>query len=119
MHWVIFMFNDKEPLMFINNIQPQINESNKQKVYDSRNPKSNKDEDFSKAFDSFENRKLENIIQMYHKGKPVLCTIVLSDSEIVGIPISKEKNIIKIQLSENEIREVKQNNIKEINIIKF
>lgn len=114
MHWVIFMFNDKEPLMFIDNVQPQIQDVKTQNVFDSRKSKKT-----MSTLDAFENKKIENVIQMYQKGRPVLCSIILEEEEIVGIPVEKDNTFIKVQLSEEEMKEIRLNAIQEINIIKF
>lgn len=102
--------------MFINTAKTTISNSNEQKVYDSRNQK-HKNESF--ALDAFEARKLENIIEMYKRNKPVLCSISTSEGEVVGIPFEKGSSFIKVQLSEDQIREIQIKNIKGISIIKF
>lgn len=127
------MLNDNSPLMFIDTVT-NINESKKmQKTFDSRkkthsekreediprpNNIENKPTDNEK-FQFIENRKLGNIIEMYKKGRPVLCSLIVGEEEIIGIPSQRIDNFLVVNISENEEKKIDLGDIEEINIIKF
>lgn len=127
------MLKDNEPLLFIETIT-KVNESKKtQKTYDTRKkPKDSlsknkittsenalKPEVDNDKFQFLESRKLGNIIEMYKKGRPVLCSIITHEAEIIGIPSNRINNILVVNISETEEKQLDLNNVEEINIIKF
>lgn len=69
--------------------------------------------------ESLESRKLNNIIEMYKKNRPVLCSIITKEEEIIGTPYQKADNSLFIKVSEAEAKTISLNDILEINIIKF
>lgn len=132
------MLNDKGPLMFINTVNTQVNEIPQQKVYDSRkcNNKQSSNHDFIKTSQNskvatketddpqvnlrfLEERKLNNIIDMYNKNRPVLCNIICEEKEVVGIPYKKDDEKLFVKTSEDLVEEVELNKITDIVIIKF
>lgn len=127
------MLNDKGPMLFINSVNTQVDESSQQKVYDSRVSVNSKDEkqstkDTSNAsaeasdankLEFLETRKLNNIIEMYHKRRPVLCNIIVGDREVVGIPYQKDDNKLLVSIGEEVTEELNIDDIDEIIIIKF
>jgi hypothetical protein len=146
---VIFMLNDKGPLMFINTVNTDVNEIPQQKVYDSRNhkPRIHTNEPTKETatnqigkieenlrslseenveenppsikLNFLEERKLNNIIEMYNKNRPVLCNIICGEKELVGIPFKKDYNKLYVKTSEENVEEVSLNDITDIVIIKF
>lgn len=128
------MLNDKGPLMFINTVSTQVDEIPQQKVFDSRQPKKvekvNKveptipspilsDEKEPRNLSFLEERKLNNIIEMYNKNRPVLCNIVCEETELVGIPFKKDEFKLFVKTSEDSVEEVNLNKITDIIIIRF
>ncbi|MCK9471041.1 MAG: hypothetical protein WC006_07350 [Bacilli bacterium] len=135
------MLNNKGPLMFINTVNTQIDDSKDQKIYDSRenlpkkhkinvsNPKEDNvlsnppvEEQISKEplkprF--IEERKIRNIIEMYHKDRPVLCNIISGDLEIIGIPYKLDDCLLYVKTSEDQSENIKLDDITDIIIIKF
>lgn len=124
---VIFMLNDKGPLMFINTVNTQVEEIPQQKLYDSRTIKDDKErQNLEKIVDEespnlkyLGERKLRNIIEMYNKGRPVLCNIICDGNEILGIPFKKNEDYLFVKISEEGTKEIKLNRITDIIIIKF
>lgn len=127
------MLKDNEPLLFIDTIT-KVNESKKnQKIYDSRKKereslikniippsKNNEKKVFEdEKFQFLESRKLGNIIEMYKKGRPVLCSIITHNNEVIGIPSKRINNILVVNVSETEEEQIDLNDVQEINIIKF
>lgn len=130
------MLNEKGPLMFINTVGTKVDDNNQQKVYDSRNTSNKKNKDkVSKEEEhpvlreevkepnilniSVEDRKLNNIIDMYHKNKPVLCNIILNKEEIVGTPYEKDNIFLYMKSSDESIIKINLIDIKDIVILKF
>ncbi|NLD26798.1 MAG: hypothetical protein GX661_05500 [Acholeplasmataceae bacterium] len=118
------MINDKGPLMFINTVNTQVDEVPQQKVYDSRNakPKQKTQEQETNVPDKLiflEERKLNNIIDMYNKNRPVLCNIIVKGFEIVGIPYKKDGRTLFVKISEDSVQEIEIKDIEDIIIIKF
>lgn len=116
--WVIFMLNDKGPLMFINTVNTQVNEVPHQKIYDSRYPKVKENPSLS-GLSFLEERKLKNILEMYEKNRPVLCNIICEETELVGIPFKKDDVYLFVKTSEEKVERVMLNKITDIVIIKF
>lgn len=135
------MLNNKGPLMFINTVNTQIDDSSDQKVYDSRDnlqkknlaSMTNKPKEIQN-YDSpkedyplkepvkpkfIEERKIRNIIEMYLKDKPVLCNIISNDLEIIGIPFKLDNSILYVKTSEDQCENIKLDDITDIIIIKF
>ena len=66
-----------------------------------------------------EERKLNNIIEMYKKDRPVLCNIIVKGKEILGIPYRKDKTKLFVKTGEERVEEIYLNDIEDIIIIKF
>lgn len=135
------MLNNKGPLMFINTVNTQIEDSNDQKIYDSRMntqkkvkenlANSNEEIEVSKPLNSdyqnkeqikprfIEERKLKNIIEMYHKDRPVLCNIISGELEIIGIPFKLDDSLLYIKTSEDQCENIMVDEITDIIIIRF
>lgn len=118
------MINDKGPLMFINTVNTQVDEVPQQQVYDSRNakPKQRTQSQETSVPDKLiflEERKLNNIIDMYNKNRPVLCNIIVKGFEIVGIPYKKDGRTLSVKISEESVQEIELKDIEDIIIIKF
>lgn len=130
---VIFMLNNKGPLMFINTVNTKIEDTKDQKTYDSRGAPQKKNTDIIDKSPNvqmnvevnenkpkfIEERKIKNIIEMYQKNKPVLCNIITNNYEIVGIPYKMDTDNLSIKTSEDDSKDIKVNEIKDIIIIKF
>ena len=84
------MMNEKGPLMFINTASTKVEKSGEQVVYDSRSPKVKKvvEEIATKEF--VDEKKLNNIIEMYNKKRPVFCNIEVGEEIIEGSPYMKD-----------------------------
>lgn len=129
------MLNDKGPLMFINTVSTQVDDIPQQKVYDSRFPKKLQpatipdtvspsmevqgDEKNTNSLSFLEERKLNNIIEMYNKDRPVLCNIIYEEKELVGIPFKKDDFRLFVKTDEESVEEIGLNEITDIIIIKF
>jgi hypothetical protein len=131
------MLNDKGPMLFINSVNTQVDETSSQKVFDSRVKKtlekskpaddkviSNNTTDVrDNKLEFLETRKLNNIIEMYNKNRPVLCNIIVGQfnqtREVVGIPYQKDNNKLFVRISEERDEEIRIDEINEIIIIKF
>jgi hypothetical protein len=116
------MINDKGPLMFINSVNTQVDEVPQQRVFDSRNKKPKQRIVNKESFDKLkflEERKLNNIIAMYNKNKPVLCNIIVNGFETVGIPYKKDNQKLYVKTSEEAVEEIFLKDIDDIIIIKF
>jgi len=109
---------DKDPLMFINTVNSQVDEIPQQKIYDSRAPKS-KGGLHSNKLKFLEERKLNNIIEMYNKDRPVLCNIIVKGREVVGIPYRKDAGRLFVKTGEEAVEEISLSDIEDIIIIKF
>jgi len=115
---VIFMSKENGPLMFINTVSSNIKESSHQKIFDSRMQKEQRKNKDSKL-NYLEERKINNIIEMYQKNRPVLCNIICKDQERVGIPFKKDDSVLFIKTSEEDVEEIYLNDINDIIIIRF
>lgn len=143
------MLNNKGPLMFINTVNTQIEDSTEQKVFDSRSkdPKKKIDsadkqvnpikDDYTTELpsnhieevyysverenrpDFIERRKIKNIIEMYEKDRPVLCNVISNDLEIIGVPFKLEDTNLLIKTKEDHYEKIDINNITDLIIIKF
>jgi hypothetical protein len=129
------MLNDKGPLMFINTVSTQVDDIPQQKVYDSRfskkiQPVNNTepvspsievqgDEKSANTLSFLEERKLNNIIEMYNKNRPVLCNIIYEEKELVGIPFKKDDFRLFVKTDEESVEEIVLSEITDIIIIKF
>jgi hypothetical protein len=138
---VIFMFKNKGPLMFINTVNSEIDDTNDQKIFDSRNknhievkPREevkvpeeiieySSEDNFAQESISrpkyIEERKIKNIIEMYNRNRPVLCNVVVGKEEIVGIPYKLDEEYLYIKLSEDSFDQVKLEAITDVIIIRF
>ena len=135
------MFKNKGPLMFINTVNSEIDDTNDQKIFDSRNknhievkPREevkvpeeineySSEDNFAQESISrpkyIEERKIKNIIEMYNRNRPVLCNVVVGKEEIVGIPYKLDEEYLYIKLSENSFDQVKLEAITDVIIIRF
>ena len=110
------MFDEREPLMFINSINTKIEnntKSNNQQIFDSRKNKK------SDLCFKVEERKIKNIIEMYRKKRPVFCEISTFSDTIKGIPYMLIDNILKVYIAEGIEEEIDINKIPNISIIRF
>lgn len=112
------MLKENGPLMFINTVSTNVREGPHQKIFDSRtqnmktaNPKLN--------LNFIEERKLNNIIEMYEKDRPVLCNIICGDNEYVGIPFKKSDGKLFIKINEESVEEIIMTDITDVVIIRF
>jgi hypothetical protein len=115
---VMFLLKDNGPLMFINTVSTQVNEVPHQKIFDSRTQKVRNIKTKSKL-EFLEDRKLNNIIEMYQKNRPVLCNIICEGEEIIGIPFKKTDRILYVKIDEESVEEIYLHNITDIVIIRF
>ena len=115
---VMFLLKDNGPLMYINTVSTQVNGVPHQKIFDSRTQKVRNVKTRSKL-EFLEERKLNNIIEMYHKNRPVLCNIVCEGEEIIGIPFKKTDRKLFIKNDEENIEEIYLIYITDIVIIRF
>ena len=110
MYWVILMFDDKGPLLFIDSVQTKTKAKN-QTTFDSRE----KIED-NQVF--FNMKKLKNIIEMYNKNKPVVCRIITPNKEIEGIPFKLNNNTLYV-LVDKETHTFDLSKLQDIEIVRF
>ena len=59
------------------------------------------------------------LIEMYEKDRPVLCNVISSDSEIIGVPFKLEDTYLLIKTKEDHYEKISINDIIDIIIIKF
>ena len=114
----MLMLKDNSPLMFINTVSTNVKEVPHQKIFDSRTHKVPNIKTKSEL-GFLEERKLNNIIEMYQKNRPVLCNIICDAIEIVGIPYKKNEHKLFVKTSEEHIEEIYLNDITDIVIIRF
>lgn len=105
--------------MFINTVNSQVDEVPQQKIYDSRDSKTKSGLSSLNKLKFLEERKLNNIIEMYKKDRPVLCNIIVNGKEVVGIPYKKDKTRLFVKTGEERVEEIKLSEIEDIIIIKF
>lgn len=134
----MFMLNNKGPLMFINTVNTEIEETKDQEIFDSSkavkkkniNMANNQEEKNNDYIEDnlfkenvkpkfIEERKIKNIIEMYHKDRPVLCNIITNDIEIIGIPYMLDDSLLYVKTSEDQCKNIKLDAITDIIIIKF
>jgi 5-deoxy-D-glucuronate isomerase len=120
---VIVIMNDKGPLMFINTVNSQVDEIPQQQTFDSRDSKTKQIRKESNATHNklkfLEERKLNNIIEMYNKDRPVLCNIIIKGQEVLGIPYHKDDLKLFVKTGEEKVEEINLSDIEDIIIIKF
>lgn len=111
------MIIDDGPLMFINSVTSggEVKTQN-QKIYDSREIKV---KNTFKPMNALEEKKLNNIIQMYQKGRPVLCDIICESEELTGTPFKKDDNVLSVYISESETKDIELKKISRLVIVKF
>jgi len=118
MLWVIFLINDKEPLMFINTTT-SVNNSSWQEKYDSRfKPKTVVEEVISTLSDK-EIKKIKSMVELYNRNQMVYCKLVLKDKEILGVPVMLKNNILTLKNSDSVLNDVNISTIKSIEIVHF
>lgn len=105
------MLDDKGPLLFINTVT-NVTEGSNQEIFDSRNPIKQNDNHQIK-------KKLNNIIEMYHKDRPVLCNLITKNHSIKATPINIFGNSIIVKTIEGIEQEIEINNLEKIEILKF
>ena len=109
--------------MFINTVNSQVDEIPQQQTFDSRDSKTKQIRKESNAtlnkLKFLEERKLNNIIEMYKKDRPVLCNIIVNGKEVVGIPYKKDKTRLFVKTGEERVEEIRLSEIEDIIIIKF
>lgn len=105
--------------MFINTASTKIEKSGEQIVYDSRSPKVKKDikETVTKEF--VDDKKLNNIIEMYNKNRPVFCNIEVGEEIIEGIPYMKDGEKLSVLITETRTKEIELSQISHISIVRF
>lgn len=112
-----FMFNDNEPLMYINSITKTSGE-NGQSVFDSRKQTVYKEkEEKIKVIYTKELQKIENMIKLYNNNKVVVCKIFLEDEEIECVPVKIENNNLYIKRTDSSINNISMENIRKVEII--
>ena len=113
------MMNEKGPLMFINTASTKIEKSGEQVVYDSRSPKTKKviEEIATKEF--VDEKKLNNIIEMYNRKRPVFCNIEVGEEIIEGVPYMKDGEKLSILITETRTKEIDLSQISRISIVRF
>lgn len=109
------MNKDNKPLMFIASVNNVANPTN-QDIFDSRNKEDNKT---FKSMNPLEERKLNNIIKMHEKGRPVLCDIYMENEVITATPFKKENEFLKVYITEEEIRDIPLKKISKLVIVTF
>lgn len=124
-----------EPLLFIHTVSTPIMSNGSQRYYDSRDPKKSKAKDRveliitkeenktteirkAKKIDELLFKKIQNIVQMYKLEHPIPTIIeTINNESYEGIPFKIENNILYINQDE-EIVEIKLDDIKDAIILK-
>ncbi|XMB87440.1 hypothetical protein RJG79_06485 [Mycoplasmatota bacterium WC44] len=99
-----------EPLMFIQTVSTDIKTSVHQVIFDSKRDVSRVNPKILK--------KSENLVLMYQKGKPVLCSVNLKDKSVVGFPSEVENSVLHIMVDE-VVNTVRLDEISSITILKL
>lgn len=99
-----------EPLMFIQTVSTDIKDSVHQVIFDSSKDVSLIDPKILK--------KCENLVLMYEKGKPVLCSVNLKNKSIVGFPSNMENNVLYVMV-DDVVKTVRLDEITSITILKL
>lgn len=107
---MIFLLDDKGPLLFIDSVH-SISKAKNQTTFDSRK----KTEEVTNFFNF---KKLKNIIDMYHKQKPVTCRIITANRVFEGIPFQLENNILYFEVNDQKLS-CDISKIVNVEIIKF
>ena len=105
-----------EPLMFIDSAKT-LNQNKNQVVYDSRY-KSVKKEEPIKFINQDVLLKIDGVIELYQKIKPVVCDIITKNSSYQGIPYSKDEEYLYIKQNGLDVT-LKLEDIEEINILRI
>lgn len=105
-----------EPLMFIDSAKT-LNQNKNQVVYDSRYKPIKKEEPI-KVINQEVLLKIDGIIELYQKVKPIVCDIVASNNNYQGIPYSKDEEYLYIKQNGEEVI-LKLEDIEEINILRI
>lgn len=90
--------------MFINTIQDNQNFETGRKQYDSRIPKKIKEEQKVETI-FIDKSKIENVIVLYKHNIKVICSFILDDTTIEGIPTSFEDNDSTIDVIVNGVHQ--------------
>ncbi len=99
-----------EPLMFIQTAKTNIKSSVHQVIYDSNKDLSNVDPKIVK--------KTENLVIMYKKGKPVLCSVNFNGKSLEGFPKDIVDSNLEIEVDE-VVEFVRLDEISSITILKL
>ncbi|QVK20047.1 hypothetical protein KHQ82_06870 [Mycoplasmatota bacterium] len=99
-----------EPLMFIQTAKTDIKSSVHQVIYDSNKGVTDVDPKILK--------KAENLVIMYKKGKPVLCSVNYEGISLVGFPKDIVNSTLEVEVEE-VIKTVKLEVISSITILKI
>ncbi len=107
-----------EPLMFIDTAYKVSNQYT-QSAYDSRYPKPKVEvlKVDEKPIDNNLLLKLDSIISLYNKDRPVVCEI-LSDNLYECIPYAKDNNSLYVKQN-GENKQIKLSDISDIFIVRF
>lgn len=103
-----------EPLMFIDSAKT-LNQNKNQVVYDSRY-KPVKEE--VKVINPDILLKIDSVIELYQKVKPVVCEIKTIDNNYEGLPYSKDNEYLYVKQT-GEVLRIKLEDIEEINILRI
>ncbi len=118
MQWVIFLINDKEPLMFINT-KSIVSDGLVQNKFDSRENKRKFIEESVGTLSDKEIKKIKSMVELYNRNQMVYCKVILENDSIVGIPILCKNGILSIKKSDSSILEIKLTKIKAVEIVHF
>lgn len=118
MLWVIFLINDKEPLMFINTVT-SVKDSFNQKEFDSRKSNNKIVEEVMTVLSEKEIKKLRSIVELYNRNQMVYCKVVVDDMEYLGIPIMLKNKILTVKTSDSVLCDIDINKIKSVEIVHF
>ena len=118
MLWVIFLINDKEPLMFINTCN-SINNVSWQEKFDSRNHSKRLVEEVIGTLTEKEIKKLKSMIELYNRNQMVYCKIVLVDRDVLGVPVMLKNGVLTIKNSDSNLSDIQISKIKGIEILHF
>jgi len=105
------MLDGKGPLLFINSVTSDA-EANNQQVYDTRNP--------PKQSNSYRDlRKLNNIVEMYNKNRPVLCNLITKTVNLKATPFRIDPNYVYVKTFEGKEEKIDINSLEKIEILRF
>ncbi len=105
-----------EPLMFIDSAK-KLNQNKNQVVYDSRYKPIKKEEPI-KVTNQDVILKIEGVIELYQKVKPIVCDIITKNTNYQGIPYNKDNEYLFIKQNGEDIT-LKLEDIEEINILRI